>query len=209
MARPRNRIPSYLPHKPSGQARVRISGRDVYLGPFGSPESKEAYARLIAEHFANGESETIILPDGEILTVAALVVKYDDHAQRYYVKNGRPTDERHAIKSAVAPLLRLNGSTPAEEFGPKRLKAVRQEFVSSGRGGIGPGQRVSIAQSRGWSAKGTSHECPGVQAGQAGSRGTHPASFAASVGTGRRDDPVAVVHGNATRRSHDHASVRY
>ena len=133
MARPRNKIPSYLPHKPSGQARVRISGRDVYLGPFGSPESKEAYARLIAEHFANGESETIILPDGEILTVAALVVKYDDHAQGYYVKNGRPTDERYAIKAAVAPLLRLYGSTPAEEFGPKRLKAVRQDFVSSGR----------------------------------------------------------------------------
>jgi hypothetical protein len=57
MARPKNKIPSYLPHKRSGQARVRIGGRDIYLGVFGSPESKELYAQLIAEHFANGESK--------------------------------------------------------------------------------------------------------------------------------------------------------
>ncbi len=133
MARSRNRIPSYLPHKASGQARVRISGRDVYLGPFGSPESKEAYARLIAEHFAKGESETIAIPNGERLLIAALVVKYDDFARAYYVKDGVPMDERSVIKAAFAPLLKLYGSTPADEFGPKRLKAVRQEIITKGR----------------------------------------------------------------------------
>jgi len=133
MARPRNRIPSYLRHQRSGQARVRIHGRDIYLGRFGSPESKEAYARLIAEHFANGESESVTVPGGEKLTIAALVVKYDDFAKSYYVKNGHPTDERYAIKAAVGPLVNLYGSTPADEFGPKRLKAIRQEMVSRGR----------------------------------------------------------------------------
>ena len=61
------------------------------------------------------------------LTIAALAVKYDDFAQAYYVKNGVPTDEKYAIKAAVAPLVRLYGDTPADEFGPKRLKAVRRE----------------------------------------------------------------------------------
>lgn len=75
MARPKNRIPSYLPHPASGQARVRVNGRDIYLGPFGSPESKQAYARFIAEHFGNGEPPSLTIPTGERLTIAALVVK--------------------------------------------------------------------------------------------------------------------------------------
>lgn len=133
MARPRNKVPSYLPHKPSGQARVRIGDRDVYLGPFGSPKSKELYARLIAEHFAHGESRTIKVEAGERLCIAALVVKYDDFAKTYYVKNSIPTDERYAIKMAITPLVKLYGSTPADEFSPKRLKAVREEAINRGR----------------------------------------------------------------------------
>jgi integrase len=133
MARPKNKIPSYLPHPSSGQARVRISGHDVYLGPYGSAESKQAYARLIAENFANGEVPTITVLEGERLTIAALVVKYDDFARSYYVKNGVPTDERYAIKAAIAPLVNLYGDTFADDFGPKRLKAVREEIIAKGR----------------------------------------------------------------------------
>jgi len=36
------------------------------------------------------------------------------------------------IKSIVMPLLRLRGRTPAVEFGPLNLKAVRNEMISSG-----------------------------------------------------------------------------
>jgi integrase len=133
MARPKNKIPSYLPHTASGQARVRVNGRDVYLGPYGSPKSKQEYARFIAENVGNGKPPTIAVPEGERLTIAALVVKYDDFAQAYYVKNGVPTDEKYAIKAAVAPLVRLYGDTSADEFGPKRLKAVRQEIITKGR----------------------------------------------------------------------------
>ena len=32
--------PSYLLHKATGQARVRIDGRDHYLGEFGSDQSR-------------------------------------------------------------------------------------------------------------------------------------------------------------------------
>ena len=54
MARPKNPVPSYLPHKKSGQARVRLKNgsryRDVYLGEYGSPESYEKYRQVVAEH---------------------------------------------------------------------------------------------------------------------------------------------------------------
>lgn len=40
-------VPSYCLHKPSGQARVRINGKDYYLGKYGSPESHDLYDELI------------------------------------------------------------------------------------------------------------------------------------------------------------------
>jgi integrase len=71
------------------------------------------------------------------MSVAALVVRYDDFVRSYYVRNGVPTDERYAIKAAVAPLVSLYGDTPADEFSPKRLKAVREEIIAKGREGKG------------------------------------------------------------------------
>jgi hypothetical protein len=53
MARPKKSVLPYLLHRPSGRARVRINGRDVYLGRYNSPESLEEYRRLLAEHFEN------------------------------------------------------------------------------------------------------------------------------------------------------------
>ena len=41
--------PAYRLHKPTGQAVVRIDGRDFYLGKHGTDASHEAYRRLIAE----------------------------------------------------------------------------------------------------------------------------------------------------------------
>jgi hypothetical protein len=43
------KISSYALHESSGQARVRIDGKDHYLGQYNSPESHESYARLIAD----------------------------------------------------------------------------------------------------------------------------------------------------------------
>ncbi len=51
------RVPSYRRHS-SGQARVTINGKDHLLGPYGSPQSKEAYGRLIAEYSASGAPKT-------------------------------------------------------------------------------------------------------------------------------------------------------
>ena len=47
------KVPSYCRHKASGKAVVRLDGRDHYLGTYGSPESHEAYARLIGQWRAN------------------------------------------------------------------------------------------------------------------------------------------------------------
>jgi hypothetical protein len=40
-------LPAYRRYKRTGQAVVTIDGHDHYLGPFGSPSSKQKYAGLI------------------------------------------------------------------------------------------------------------------------------------------------------------------
>ena len=53
------RIPSYRRHKQSGQAVVTLPDgfgrrRDVLLGKYGSPESRQEYLRVLAQWEANG-----------------------------------------------------------------------------------------------------------------------------------------------------------
>ena len=49
---PACRIPKYRRHKPTGLGLGRIRGRDFYLGKYGTPESRRAYERGIAEWLA-------------------------------------------------------------------------------------------------------------------------------------------------------------
>ena len=51
----------------------------------------------------------------------------------YYVKDGEPTSERDNIRQALRPLRRLYGHTPARDFGPLALKAVRRAMIDAGR----------------------------------------------------------------------------
>ena len=137
MPRPKNPTPSYLLHQKSGQARVRLKNgsryRDVYLGEYGSPESLEKYHRVLAEYFGtNGQEQPQPAPAAEPddWTVAELAVKYDDFASSHYVKDGEATDDRY--RAAIPPLVHLYGSTLAKEFGPKKLKALRESIVRRG-----------------------------------------------------------------------------
>ena len=80
-------------HKASGQGYVTIDGREQYLGKYGSAESKEKYARLIAERFsgANGDRRTAVSVRAE-LTVDELVLRYwTGHVENYYCRDGKPT----------------------------------------------------------------------------------------------------------------------
>jgi integrase len=121
--------PSYRLHRPSGQAVVTLSGRDFYLGRFGSVESHERYGRLIREWKANHRLGAV---DPADLTIVELLARYMQHAAGYYVKNGRPTSEIVCLESSFRPLRRLYGSSLAREFGPLCLTAVRAEFIEAG-----------------------------------------------------------------------------
>ncbi len=128
----RKRVPSYRLHKPSGQARVIIDGKHHYLGPFGSQASREKYARLISEHPTASDREDhrpFPVHDG---TIDQLLLRYLEFAKTYYVKDGEPTRELESMKAAMGHIRVLYSQLPVQEFGPVKLKVVRQHMVDGG-----------------------------------------------------------------------------
>ena len=125
------RIPSYRLHKASNKAIVTLDGRVVYLGEWEDEKSKAEYQRIIAEWLSNGRR----LPDSPARdpsaeqTVNSLILAYWQYAKLYYQKNGQPTSELVCIKYALRYLKDTYGHTPASEFGPKSLKAVREVMI--------------------------------------------------------------------------------
>ncbi len=125
---PRKRTPTYLLHRPTGQARCRINGKDHYLGTYGSPESRERYEQLIAEWFTHGDTSRLNL------TIDDLAILFLEFAEKYYRrKDGEPTGSARNIRDAMRPLIRLFGQTRVREFGPVKLKLVRDEMIREGR----------------------------------------------------------------------------
>jgi hypothetical protein len=77
MPRKSPHVPSYRLHKPTGQARVIIDAKHIYLGRYGSPEAEEKYARLIAEHLGNGASPLGLPEDDHAdITISELIARY-------------------------------------------------------------------------------------------------------------------------------------
>lgn len=125
------RYPS-RPHK-SGQARVVIDGRHIYLGVHGSPESWEKYRQLLAEWNAKRIQPNAEPPKppciqnqvSQAYRVGILVERYLAWAQTQYP----PTTIRE-LKATVQPLLALHGMTPIADFGPRALAEVQQAMAS-------------------------------------------------------------------------------
>ena len=112
------------------RAFVELNGKRHYLGPYNSPESKQAYHRLLAEWSSHGQQLPV---EPEEVTVMELAARFWAHAQDYYCKpDGTPTSELDDIRQALWPLKKLYGYTRASRFGPKSLKAVRKEMIDKG-----------------------------------------------------------------------------
>src|SRR4051794_14950677 len=99
MPRLTKRVPSYRLHAGTGQAVVTLNGKDIYLGKYDTPQSREQYGRLIAEWLtanrtaATGHSSGGSGTSGSALTISELLLQYLQFAESYYVKNGQPTGE--------------------------------------------------------------------------------------------------------------------
>jgi integrase len=128
-------VPKYRVHKPTGLAVVRLSGRDVYLGRHGTPESAARYQAAVAA-WLKSDRQPPPRPKRtrprHDLVLNELILAYLKFAEGYYVKHGAATGEVTNVKDALRHASSLRGDTPISEFGPSDLKAVRAAMVDAG-----------------------------------------------------------------------------
>ena len=126
----RKTTPSYLFHKQSGRARavwtdsLGIRQQKLLPGLFDSEVSRTAHARLALELAA---MPTIAVKSAT-LTVQEVLLAYHEHATTYY-GDGKELD---AISRCIRAVRLIYGDTLAAEFGPAKLKVVRQSIVDAG-----------------------------------------------------------------------------
>ncbi len=130
MPRQRSAQPAYTFHV-SGQARVNLGGTDFYLGKHGTPESYARYYALLAEYATNGRQAP-----GQPQRLAEVSIRIRDITAdyrhrvlpRYEHDNGQ-----HNRLSNVCDLLdTLHGDESPDKFGPRKLEALRDRFVTEG-----------------------------------------------------------------------------
>jgi site-specific recombinase XerD len=160
MQRRRKKYPSYRLHKPTNLAVVTLSGEDIYLGKYGTRESRDAYDREIAEWLARGRaprksnprksaprapdpSPGRAVPAGKPapppppastgLKIKAVLLAYMDYAATYYRgPDGKPTPELDNMAAALRPVRALYADTPAAGFDSLALMAVRESMIRDG-----------------------------------------------------------------------------
>lgn len=138
------KTPAYRKRSGYDQAIVTLTDaatkrrRDYWLGEYGSPASRERYHRLIAAWEAGsrrhpdpadagierGAGARAEASDGRP-TVAMVIAAYWRWAQRYYQPN-----ESGTLRVVLRMLRQYHGSEAAEDFGPKKLRALREAMIA-------------------------------------------------------------------------------
>jgi integrase len=124
------RKPVYGLHKATGQARTTFNGKRIYLGPHGSPESRQKFEEIFARWEAASSGRTV--PAVTTLSVGRLSLLFMQHAAVEYQKNGKPSGEYHNFKQALRSLTRLYHGCRVIDFGPKKLKLLQAALVDEG-----------------------------------------------------------------------------
>lgn len=124
MPRQRNWPPIPHVHKASGQERVSVEGRHVYLGRAGSAEARRAYAELLARLTATTPPRPVAAAS---ISVAEVVERFGADARL------RHSDaEAREYDYASRPLVELFAGLRASEFGVAQLGEVRDAMIRRG-----------------------------------------------------------------------------
>ncbi len=129
MPRKKSDAPGYRYHV-SGQAVVTLDGKNFYLGPHDSPESKARYFSLLNEYHANGMRMPEERPSQPAeITVRVVCADYRVHIAKRYANAPK---EIHRLTGLCTLLESDYGDIPADQFGPRRLADVRDTLIAGG-----------------------------------------------------------------------------
>ncbi|MDA7873614.1 site-specific integrase [Rhodopirellula sp.] len=130
MARPKTKRPKYQYHE-SGQAFVEFNGVRFYLGEYETRKSIAKYHRLVTEYLENGlqtpDSDPHLADDP--VRISDLTAEYQEYVRT--IHHGKSEPIRSADKLCEL-LCKHHGKEPADEFGPRKLAAIRLLFIDTG-----------------------------------------------------------------------------
>lgn len=131
MPRPKNPVPNYKKHPTKDEARCWAGGRWVSLGKYGSESSRREYEKVCAVVRKAAVAGIVVPPRPKKgATVDEVVVAFVGYAAGHYrLADGRASSELRHYRDAVAVMLEMYGESPAAEFGPLALQAVRQAMI--------------------------------------------------------------------------------
>ncbi|MDA7911930.1 site-specific integrase [bacterium] len=123
--------PSYRLHKASGLAVVTINGKDVYLGRYGSAESKLSYKNALNELWCPTQNQTANSPPRKLepITVGRLAIEFGKYASR---KFGEDSSEWKQIQIVLREIRKEYADWLAADFGPLRFEGYRQMLMDRG-----------------------------------------------------------------------------
>lgn len=141
-------------HAASGRSRVRVCGREIWLGAAGSPEADRRYREILAAWVASGgtsidaavepappaappvvvtitpaASPVVTCPPE--LTVGGLVVQYLTHVQAGRTKAELASVSKWWRAREVGNALRSRRAVPVLQFGPRVLREIRDELANT------------------------------------------------------------------------------
>jgi integrase len=134
MGRQKVSVPKYCKHAPSGQAVVFIDRKTVYLGPYGSPESRQRYSEELAKLSAPAQVDAEDkAPSASGTTVSDLCMEFVRRKfPSYKTSTGQESAEKDCCRGAMRIMRKLYGETPVDKFGPSRLSKVRERMIELG-----------------------------------------------------------------------------
>ncbi len=109
----------------SGRAYTRFKGKCTYFGKFGTEAAQQRFQQWLADM-------DLVEDKFRHVSLLLLAAKFMDHADVHYRKNGVPTGEANNIRLAMRTACTMYGNSRVSEFGPKRLKAVRNQMIQDG-----------------------------------------------------------------------------
>jgi integrase len=126
------RLPKLRRHSTRNLGYVELAGKRLYLGPWGAPETTNRYYELMATWMPTERRRPVAPPPAERaaaeLTVVELAVRFMEHAAGYY----GPSSSLHTYKAAIRHWRAVAGAERVADFGPKRLRDVRDAMVAAG-----------------------------------------------------------------------------
>lgn len=126
--------PAMREHRGKNLAYVTIEGKQVYLGPIGSPEAAKKYRKVVEDwERQHGARPDDFVKTSSQITIMHLVAAHTAHARIHYRRaDGSLTSEVRDFAKSLEPVLMAHMNDSPDEFRTVDLRRIIDGWVGQG-----------------------------------------------------------------------------